>query len=171
MDQSFVESMTRYVERQINMHELVRLGFADIDQILTIEEAVYSHPWSRGNFSDSLMNGYDAFGLRDAEQQLICYFLVMPVMEELHLLNFAVRKESQKQGYASAMLKMMHEYAKERGFVSILLEVRRSNYRAIEVYLQDGFREIGRRKAYYPAEGDTREDAIVMRRLIDAPNE
>ncbi|MFZ6849777.1 ribosomal protein S18-alanine N-acetyltransferase [Undibacterium sp. RuRC25W] len=147
------------------MYEFVSLGFADIDQILTIEEMVYSHPWSRGNFSDSLMNGYDVFGLRDSAQQIICYFLLMPVVDELHLLNFAVRKESQKQGYASAMLTFMGNYAKERGFVSILLEVRCSNYRAIEVYLQGGFHEIGRRKAYYPAGDDTREDAIVMRRI------
>ncbi|MFZ6691947.1 ribosomal protein S18-alanine N-acetyltransferase [Undibacterium sp. SXout20W] len=147
------------------MHEFVRLGFADIDQILSIEEAVYSHPWSRGNFSDSLMNGHDAFGIRNEVQEIIAYFLVMPVVDELHLLNFAVRSENQKQGYASAMLKFMHAYAKEHGYASILLEVRRSNYRAIEVYLGDGFQEIGRRKGYYPAEGDAREDAIVMRRI------
>ncbi|MBC3860617.1 ribosomal protein S18-alanine N-acetyltransferase [Undibacterium jejuense] len=147
------------------MHEFVRLGFADIDQILSIEEAVYSHPWTRGNFSDSLMNGHDAFGLRDESSQIIAYFLVMPVVDELHLLNFAVRTQNQKQGYASAMLKYMREYAIEHGYGSILLEVRRSNYRAIEVYLSDGFEEIGRRKGYYPLEGDAREDAIVMRRL------
>jgi len=150
------------------MLEFIRLGFADIDQILAIEEAVYSHPWTRGNFSDSLMNGHGAFGIRDMEQQIIAYFLIMPVVDELHLLNFAVRAENQKQGYASAMLKFMHEYAKEHGFVSILLEVRRSNYRAIEVYLGDGFKEIGRRKGYYPLQGDEREDAIVMRRISNA---
>jgi ribosomal-protein-alanine N-acetyltransferase len=49
--------------------------------------------------------------------------------------------------------------------MSVLLEVRRSNYRAIEVYLADGFEEIGRRKAYYPVDVNTREDAIVMRRM------
>lgn len=148
-----------------NMHNFVKLGFADIDQILTIEEAVYSHPWTRGNFTDSFLSGYQAFGVRDHAGEIVAYFFVMSVMDELHLLNFAVRKENQGQGYASAMLRYMHIYAKEQGFASILLEVRRSNYRAIEVYLADGFEEIGRRKAYYPVDVNNREDAIVMRRM------
>lgn len=147
------------------MHNFVKLGFADIDQILTIEEAVYSHPWSRGNFTDSFLSGYQAFGLRDHSGEIAAYFFVMPVVDELHLLNFAVRKENQGQGYASAMLRYLHLYAKEQGMTSVLLEVRRSNCRAIEVYLADDFEEIGRRKAYYPVDVNTREDAIVMRRM------
>ncbi|WP_423707862.1 ribosomal protein S18-alanine N-acetyltransferase [Undibacterium sp. WLX3042] len=147
------------------MHNFVKLGFADIDQILTIEETVYSHPWTRGNFTDSFLSGYQAFGIRDYSGEILAYFFVMPVVDELHLLNFAVRKENQGQGYASAMLKYLDIYAKEQGFASVLLEVRRSNYRAIEVYLAAGFEEIGRRKAYYPVDVNTREDAIVMRRM------
>ena len=44
-----------------------------------------------------------------------------------------------------------------------MLEVRPSNLRALKVYAQYGFTEIGRRKAYYPAHNGQREDAIVMR--------
>jgi ribosomal-protein-alanine N-acetyltransferase len=46
---------------------------------------------------------------------------------------------------------------------SILLEVRPSNKRALEVYQRYGFARIGLRKGYYPAANNTREDAIVMR--------
>ncbi|MBI3283503.1 MAG: ribosomal protein S18-alanine N-acetyltransferase [Burkholderiales bacterium] len=142
-----------------------QLGYADIDQILGIEEQVYSHPWSRGNFVDSMLSGYQAFGLRDEAQRLFAYFIVMPVLDELHLLNLAVSAAKQRQGYAQRLLAHMFAYAQERGYVSILLEVRVSNRRAVDVYRRDGFVEIGRRKAYYPAEGNTREDAIVMRRI------
>ena len=142
-----------------------QLGFADIDQILDIEQQVYSHPWSRGNFTDSFLSAHDAFGFRNSEHQLFAYFLMMPVMEELHLLNLAVGAEYQGQGYARQLISKMFDYAARKQAESILLEVRCSNQRAIDVYLKAGFSEIGKRKSYYPAQGNTREDAIVMRRM------
>ena len=50
---------------------------------------------------------------------------------------------------------------------SILLEVRPSNQRAITLYEHLGFLPIGRRKNYYPAANNTREDAIVMRLMLE----
>ncbi|MFZ6658857.1 ribosomal protein S18-alanine N-acetyltransferase [Undibacterium sp. TJN19] len=141
-----------------------KLGFADIDCILTIEERVYTHPWTRGNFTDSLLSGYAAFGFRDSEHELFAYFFVMPILDELHLLNFAVDSPYQGQGHARLLIDKLFEYALEQGYVSILLEVRRSNERAIAIYQKAGFAAIGVRKGYYPAHDNQREDAIVMRR-------
>ena len=30
----------------------------DLDEVMAIEAAIYSHPWTRGNFADSLRAGY-----------------------------------------------------------------------------------------------------------------
>lgn len=149
---------------QAGLPDLCKLGYADIDRILTIEERVYTHPWTRGNFTDSLLSGYEAYGLRDAEQELFAYFVVMPILDELHLLNFAVDLPHQGQGKGKLLLDKLFDYANERLYVSILLEVRRSNARAIAVYESAGFAAIGVRKGYYPAHDEQREDAIVMRR-------
>lgn len=140
-----------------------RLGIADLDEMLAIEEAVYSHPWTRGNFLDSFYSNHEAGGIRDANGSLLAYFLVMPVVDELHLLTFAVSKDKQRQGLALGLLDNMLRYARDRKFVSILLEVRVSNHRAIEIYRRFGFQDIGLRKAYYPAVNGAREDAFVMR--------
>ncbi|MBY0573067.1 MAG: ribosomal protein S18-alanine N-acetyltransferase [Undibacterium sp.] len=143
------------------------LGIADLTDILAIEEAVYSHPWTRGNFLDSFYGKHEASGIRTLDGELIAYFVLMPVLDELQLLTFAVDKKRQNQGYARIMLERMLGYAKEKQFTSILLEVRVSNLRAIAVYQCFGFIEIGRRKAYYPAANLTREDAIVMRLAVE----
>ncbi|MFZ6641592.1 ribosomal protein S18-alanine N-acetyltransferase [Undibacterium sp. TC4M20W] len=145
-----------------------KLGFADVDSILSIEERVYAHPWTRGNFTDSFSSGYEAFGFRNAELDLFAYFVVMPILDELHLLNFAVDLSYQGQGHAKLLMDKLFTYAREQAHASILLEVRRSNARAISVYEGAGFAAIGVRKGYYPAHDNQREDAIVMRRLIDA---
>ncbi|MFZ6844728.1 ribosomal protein S18-alanine N-acetyltransferase [Undibacterium sp. RuTC16W] len=140
-----------------------RLGFEDVDVILAIEEKVYTHPWTRGNFLDSLYSAYHFLGLRDADQTLIGYVVLMPVMDEMHLLNLAVAAEYQRQGYAQSLLEQMLVFCREKKCQSILLEVRVSNQRAVDVYKRFGFNEIGRRKGYYPVDDQTREDAIVMR--------
>ena len=144
-------------------YDFCKLSFADIDDILKIEQQVYSHPWTRGNFLDSLYSAYDIAGLRSRNQQLMGYFVLMPVLDEMHLLNIAVAEELQGNGFARILLDNIYVCVREKKFSSILLEVRISNLRAIEVYQCAGFMEIGRRKAYYPVAENQREDAIVMR--------
>ncbi|MDO8702393.1 MAG: ribosomal protein S18-alanine N-acetyltransferase [Undibacterium sp.] len=146
-----------------------QLGFADVDEILAVEEQVYSHPWTRGNFLDSMYSGHAVYGLRNKLQNLSGYFILMPVVDEMHLLNLAVAADFQRQGIARILLDKMNAYAVEQNVSSILLEVRLSNQRAIDVYQRYGFVEIGRRKAYYPAIDSAREDAIVMRKELCCP--
>ncbi|MES2048301.1 MAG: ribosomal protein S18-alanine N-acetyltransferase [Pseudomonadota bacterium] len=147
----------------MNDYNFCKLGFADIDQILMIEEKVYSHPWTRGNFLDSFYSGHEACGVRNKSEDLMGYFVLMSVVDEMHLLNFSIAAERQRQGLARILLDKMSERAREKNISSILLEVRVSNQRAVEVYQRYGFIEIGRRKGYYPSADGVREDAIVMR--------
>lgn len=147
----------------MNDYIFCKLGFSDIDQILAIEEKVYSHPWTRGNFLDSFYSGHEAFGVRTQSEDIMGYFVLMSVLDEMHLLNFSIAAERQRQGLARILLDKMSEHAREKNILSILLEVRVSNQRAFDVYQRYGFIEIGRRKAYYPSADGVREDAIVMR--------
>ena len=50
----------------------------------------------------------------------------------------------------------------------MILEVRPSNARALSFYRNRGFSQIGVRKDYYPAERNTREDALVMEKKLIA---
>jgi len=136
---------------------------ADLDEVHALECSVFPHPWSRGNFQDSLASGYDAWTARDAAGALAGYYLVMYAVDEAHLLDVAVAAARQGQGLGRHLLDRIGARAKEQGMASVLLEVRPSNARALDVYRRYGYREIGRRKGYYPAHGGQREDAIVMR--------
>jgi ribosomal-protein-alanine N-acetyltransferase len=135
---------------------------ADLDEVYALELSVFPHPWSRGNFSDSLAAGYHAWVLRD-EGRLAGYFLLMSGVDEAHLLNVSVAASRQHQGLGRYLLDKIAACARGLGAASVLLEVRPSNLRALSVYQRYGFAEIGRRKAYYPAHNGQREDAIVMR--------
>lgn len=135
----------------------------DLADVVAVEESVYPHPWTRTNFADSLKNGYQAWVLRNPARELLGYFLVMGVVDEAHLLNVAVAAPWQGQGLGRFLLNQSVACARGLGMESMLLEVRPSNMRALQIYRRYGFAEIGRRKGYYPAANGMREDAIVMR--------
>ena len=135
---------------------------ADLDEVIALEQSVYPHPWSRGNFVDSLAVGYHAWVLRD-QGALAGYFLLMGALDEVHLLNVSVAASRQGQGLGRYLLDKVAACARGLAAQSVLLEVRPSNERARAIYQRYGFIEIGRRKAYYPAHNGRREDAIVMR--------
>lgn len=135
----------------------------DLPEVMNIENSVYPHPWTRGNFLDSLYSGYQAWTVREQSGPLAGYFLLMLAVDEAHLLNISVRRDLHGHGVGRLQLDKVIAIAKENGMTSVLLEVRPSNVRALAVYERYGFAKIGVRKGYYPADGNMREDAIVMR--------
>jgi ribosomal-protein-alanine N-acetyltransferase len=101
--------------------------------------------------------------VRDQTGDLLGYFLLMAIVDEAHLLNVAVSAGKHGQGLGRFLLNQAVACARGLGMTSMLLEVRPSNTRALRIYERYGFKQIGRRKGYYPAADQQREDAIVMR--------
>jgi len=135
----------------------------DLDEVAAVEKLAYEFPWSRGNFEDSLRNGYFGMCLRHVTGTLIGYCVLMPVVDEMHLLNLCVAPVAQHAGAGLALLREAVRVTHGEKLAGMLLEVRPSNHRAIKLYERFGFTSIGRRKNYYPARHRGREDAIVMR--------
>lgn len=148
---------------QLGGLDLMPMRIDDIEQIMVIENSVYPHPWTRGNFLDSLYSRYETAVLRDTTYDVMGYYLVMLAVDEAHLLNITVRRDLHGKGYGRLLLDNMVAMARDKAMSSVLLEVRPSNARALAIYEHYGFSRIGQRKGYYPADGNTREDAIVMR--------
>jgi ribosomal-protein-alanine N-acetyltransferase len=134
---------------------------ARLAEVLAIERSAYDHPWSRGNFSDSLRSGYQA-QLLTAGDTLLGYFVAMKGVDEVHLLNITVAPAYQGQGWGRVMLDGLSLWSRSEGAQWLWLEVRVGNLRAQRVYERYGFRRVGERKNYYPAHDGRREDAIVM---------
>jgi [ribosomal protein S18]-alanine N-acetyltransferase len=138
-----------------------RFDLASVDAVLAVENRAYAFPWTRANFADALGSGYQAQRLM-AGDELLGYFIAMQGVDEVHLLNITVAPEHQGQGWARVMLDALATWARGQATGWVWLEVRVSNARAIQVYLNQGFRRVGLRKAYYPNGYAPREDAIVM---------
>lgn len=136
------------------------MQFEDLDRVMEIEPKIYSHPWSRGNFADSLHAGYSCW-IYESEGEVVGYAVMMSVLDEAHLLNISIAQDCQGRGMGRALLDHVIDIARRHGAQMMFLEVRPSNENAIALYESIGFNEFSVRKGYYPAHNG-REDAILM---------
>lgn len=141
--------------------QLLAMTEAWLEPVALLERQAYTHPWSHGNFSDSLRAGYHAWVLVEG-QALIGYLVIMLSPGEAHLLNITIAPQHQGRGLGLHLLGQGVAWASRQGAQSLWLEVRMSNDRARGIYERYGFKVIGLRRNYYPLAPFKREDAIVM---------
>lgn len=152
---------------EVRSEALIRaMTVADLSGVVAIEQQRYTHPWSRGNFVDSLSVGHEMTVIEQAGT-LHGYTVSMVAVDELHLLNITVAPASEGQGYARRLLDALRQRAQALQLVTLWLEVRWSNLHARAVYAHYGFRPVAVRKGYYPLDTRRREDALVMSLPLD----
>lgn len=140
--------------------EMLPMNVHDLDEVLAIEYRVYPFPWSRGNFADSMTSGYSCWVCR-VGGELVGYLVLMLAVDDAHLLNISVSEKRQGMGFGARLLRQAMISGRLGGATTLLLEVRPSNEKALELYRHFGFQQIGVRRGYYPAEKG-REDALVL---------
>ncbi|WP_153109800.1 ribosomal protein S18-alanine N-acetyltransferase [Propionivibrio limicola] len=140
--------------------EILPMSATDIDDVFAIELGVCPFPWGPGNFKDCLQSGYSCRVCRIGGE-LVGYFVVMLAVDDAHLLTIGVADKWQGKGFGARLLRHAMHVGREQGAQTFLLEVRPSNAKAVSLYRHFGFKQIGVRRNYYPAENG-REDALVM---------
>jgi len=133
---------------------------SDLDRIMEIEPVIYTHPWTRGNFEDSMRVGYSCWVI-DCGGVVTGYGVLMIGVREAHLLNLSIAPEWQRRGLGRTLLEHFVRIGRDSDAQQMFLEVRPSNTSARRMYADYGFRDISVRRGYYPAAGG-REDAILM---------
>lgn len=147
-----------------DMPQIRRMFMTDLDAVVAIEREVFLFPWTRGNFSDSIDSGYHCLVL-EQNGHLFGYGVMIIGPEEAHLLTLSVAAGSQRKGWGERLLRHFICIAREQRALSMFLDVRESNRAAARLYERMGFRQIGKRRDYYPAMGG-REDSIVMELIL-----
>lgn len=137
-----------------------RMTEADIEAVVAIENIVHAHPWTAGNFKDSLAAGYECW-IAWHGSQVAGYGVLMVAAGEGHLLNLSVAAQWQRKGLGSDFARFFIKLGRDYDAARIYLEVRPSNAAARALYAGNGFAEVGTRRDYYPAAGG-REDALIM---------
>jgi len=130
----------------------------DLDKVATMEKDIFSTPWSREGFRESLSQSYSYFFVAE-EGEIIGYCGVHNFGGDGEITNVAVDKEARHKGVATKMLQYAMEEMTKVGVEAFTLEVRVSNAAAIRLYEKLGFENKGIRKNFYD---HPKEDAMIM---------
>jgi len=134
---------------------------ADLDQVLGIEQASFSMPWSRNLFLSEFRSPLISTLLvaRMDDGAIAGYLVYWIVGDEMHILNLATAAVHRKKGIARKLVLAGLKRAYQKGAKRAFLEVRTSNAAAQKLYSSLGFSGIAVRREYYDAPV---EDAVVM---------
>ena len=135
----------------------------DIAAVSRIEKLTHIQPWSENVLTDCYHSDYLCLVAEenDYQKELKGYIILSQVLDEAHLLNLCVSLKYQGFGLGRELTARGIKEVVKRGARKMLLEVRRSNMRAIRLYESFGFSEIGIRTNYYQGSSIS-EDAVVM---------
>lgn len=98
--------------------------------------------------------------------EIVGFIILSILAEECHILNIGVSRAHQRQGVGKILLNHALQEAITLYHAKMAyLEVRRSNTRAINLYKQFAFEQIGERKLYYPGPHEA-EDALIFAKLL-----
>lgn len=138
----------------------------DLDQVLEIEAASFSSPWSRTAFEMEIggENRYAYYLVARDEDKIVGYLGAWLIVNEAHITNIAVRPTYRRRGIGELLMTEFFQKADQRKIDAVTLEVRVSNYTAQALYRKLGFKEMGIRPKYYQ---DNQEDALIMWKILN----
>jgi ribosomal-protein-alanine N-acetyltransferase len=146
------------------------IGAANLEslsEILAVEEACFSAPWTRKMLEGELSGNPFAHFLvarprreEEASKQAIlgylCYWIVF---EEVRLMNLAVIESMRHRGIARSLVSTALQTGVSQSAHRAVLEVRASNRAAQALYQGFGFSQTAVRPKYYT---NPVEDAVLM---------
>ena len=140
-----------------------RMTREDIDQVLAIEQASFTMPWSRNLFLSEFRNPSVSLMLvarsPDSGGRIIGYIVCWAVVDELHILDLATEPSWRRKGIARMLVLAAIREGDAVGASRVFLEVRASNQAALLLYEGLGFTRSLIREGYYDMPV---EDAVVM---------
>ena len=129
----------------------------DLPTILNVEQSAPSAAhWSADHYQSRIQSQPQAACLlvaepRDPETktQVLGFLCARVVAGEWEIENVVVEPAFHRQGIGSRLMRSLIEKWQDAVGTALLLEVRESNAAARTLYERHGFREVGRRPAYY----------------------
>ena len=131
----------------------------DLEQVVDIEQNLFSVPWTKEGFLTYLMKKDTMFFVVEEKERILGYCSMMTVLDEGDILNVAVRSDRQKEGIGQFLVDSMLRMAEMQGIKLVHLEVRPGHETARRLYQRLGFKEDGLRRNYYE---NPVENAVLM---------
>lgn len=133
---------------------------AQLAQVMAIERASFSVPWSESTYYREITeNPYASYFVALIGEEVAGYAGCWLILDETHVTNIAVAPSWRRQGVARRLMEHLLRLSLSQGANRMTLEVRRSNQGAQKLYGEFDFTATGFRRGYYT---DNNEDALIM---------
>ena len=143
--------------------EFVKVKEEDLDEILEIEEENFLLPYQKKDFLYELNNNpFSNFYVVKEDGDIKGYIIFWITFDSSTLCKIAVKNGEKNKGFAGFLLKNAEFLLKNNDVEFMTLEVRVSNYKAINFYKKHGFSTILTKEKYY----ENGEDAYYMMKGI-----
>ena len=141
----------------LRYERLTTVDGSDFAQIITLEEASFSNPWTPDALTDMLSSPVTQLHVaRRSTHEIVAFCGCWLIADELHINTLAVHVAMRRRGIATGLLR--HILA-ATGAKRATLEVRRSNRAALKLYARLGFTTTAVRTRYYSR---PEEDALIL---------
>lgn len=132
------------------VYQMIReMKSEDIEEVLSInQECFNSDAWSRKAFEREFELKHSYKFVLEEDGKIVGYAVVWKIFEDATLMSIAIRKDRWGRGYGKRLMGFLIDYLSGKA-ERFLLDVRRSNIRAIRLYQSLGFKIVSERKKYY----------------------
>ena len=140
-----------------------RMTLEDTAYVAVIEESVFSEPWKEHDFANAVSQDNYIYLVAVDDNEVVGYAGCVMSMGEADVTNIAVDNQYRRLGIGNELLVQLIKQMKNCNIAKAFLEVRESNNGARNLYISNGFSEIGIRKNFYRKPD---ENAILMELTI-----
>ncbi len=152
---------------KVTTTEVATASAAQAEVLAALHAEAFLETWSAQDFRTLLESPGVAAYLAFREGVAAGFVLTRAILDEAEILTLAVQPEARRRGLARQLIETAMTAAASRGARRLWLEVAEDNLPALALYRRAGFRETGRRRAYYVGVAGVR-DALVMARDLGA---
>ncbi|MBN1959499.1 MAG: ribosomal protein S18-alanine N-acetyltransferase [Deltaproteobacteria bacterium] len=141
--------------------EIRQCDKGDIASLVEIDSQNIGGGWNYQSFTDeySFTRSKIYIAENTINREILGFIVFRLSVDEIEIFNIAVLPSVRRKGIGRKLMQVVIQFANIQKKLSILLEVRSSNEKAIALYKSLGFRTTGKRQGYYQKEN---EDALLM---------
>ena len=130
-----------------------------IKSIQDINALSFPISWSYESLESELDNKFARYVVLKRGNSIVGYGGMWVIIDEAHITNIAVHPDARGIGAGDIIVEALFRICRKQKVTAITLEVRSSNFAAINLYEKHGFEKESIRPRYYEDNG---EDAVIM---------
>jgi [ribosomal protein S18]-alanine N-acetyltransferase len=143
---------------------LSEAGPRDAAALAALHAASFGRGWSEDEFERLLLERSVIAHRAMSGRTLVGFVLSRLAGDEAEILSIAVATPRRGRGLARRLLDLHLRRLAGLAATAVFLEVDEDNLAARRLYARAGFRDVGRRPAYYPRAANVEANALVLRR-------